>query len=106
MPELPEVETTVRQLKNEVLNRTFLDVWTDFPKMIKTPETFKDFKKKIKRKKIERIYMDGSEGFWNSIKICLNNNKSINLYPILGMDGELCIDFETGDWELIKGEER
>jgi len=30
MPELPEVETTIRDLKNKVLKGTFLDVWTDF----------------------------------------------------------------------------
>jgi glycosyltransferase involved in cell wall biosynthesis len=44
MPELPEVETTVRGLKSRVLNRTFVDIWTDFPKMIKKPKDFKDFK--------------------------------------------------------------
>jgi len=35
MPELPEVETIVRDLKKVVLKRTFLDVWTDFPQMAK-----------------------------------------------------------------------
>ena len=30
MPELPEVETTIRDLKNKVLKRTFIDAWTDF----------------------------------------------------------------------------
>jgi formamidopyrimidine-DNA glycosylase len=59
MPELPEVETTVRDLRNKVLKRTFLDVWTDFPKMIKFPETFEEFKKKIKNKKIEKIWRAG-----------------------------------------------
>jgi len=52
MPELPEVETTIRDLKKKVLKRTFLDVWTDFPKMIKSPKSFEEFKKKIKGKKI------------------------------------------------------
>jgi len=31
MPELPEVETTVLDLRKRVLKRTFIDVWTDFP---------------------------------------------------------------------------
>jgi len=30
MPELPEVETIVLDLRKEVLGRTFVDVWTDF----------------------------------------------------------------------------
>jgi len=51
MPELPEVETTVNILKKKVLNRTFLDVWTDWPKLVKTPL----LKKKIKGKKIKEI---------------------------------------------------
>jgi len=55
MPELPEVETTVRGLKSRVLNRTFVDIWTDFPKMIKKPKDFKDFKKGIIGKKIEDV---------------------------------------------------
>ena len=35
MPELPEVETTVRGLQKKVLNRTFVDFWTDSKKLIK-----------------------------------------------------------------------
>ena len=59
MPELPEVETTCRQIKAKVLERAFLDVWTDFPKMIKRPKSFDEFKKKIKNKKIEKIWRAG-----------------------------------------------
>jgi formamidopyrimidine-DNA glycosylase len=56
MPELPEVETTVRGLKTKVLNRAFVDVWTDWEKIIKKPRFFKDFKKEIKNKKIIKIW--------------------------------------------------
>ncbi|MBZ9572654.1 DNA-formamidopyrimidine glycosylase [Patescibacteria group bacterium] len=59
MPELPEVETTIRDLRKKVLKRTFVDVWTDFPKMIKKPSTFEEFKRKIKNKKIQRIWRAG-----------------------------------------------
>jgi len=59
MPELPEVETTVRDLKKKVPGRTFIDVWTDFQKMIKKPKDFKDFKKEIKGRKIENIRRRG-----------------------------------------------
>lgn len=55
MPELPEVETTVRQLKKNILGSIFIDVWTDWAKLIKKPKNFKDFKKEIKGRKIENI---------------------------------------------------
>jgi formamidopyrimidine-DNA glycosylase len=55
MPELPEVETIVRGLRLRVLDRTFIDVWTDFPKMIKKPSDFKKFKNGIIGKKIESV---------------------------------------------------
>src|SRR3989344_5358695 len=32
MPELPEVETTIRGLHSKVLKRTFVDVWSDWKK--------------------------------------------------------------------------
>jgi len=54
MPELPEVETIVRDLDREVRNRTFLDVWTDAKNLIKR-ETLSSFKKKIVGKKILRV---------------------------------------------------
>lgn len=59
MPELPEVETTVRGLEKKVLKRTFVDVWTDNEKMIKKPKNFSDFKKNLKNKKIQRIWRRG-----------------------------------------------
>lgn len=59
MPELPEVETTVRGLQKKVLNRTFVDVWTDWKKMFKRPKNFKEFQKQIKNKKIKKIWRRG-----------------------------------------------
>ena len=49
MPELPEVETTVRGLKSKVLERTFVDVWSDWEKLVKKPKDFKQFEKEIKK---------------------------------------------------------
>jgi formamidopyrimidine-DNA glycosylase len=37
MPELPEVETTVRALRPYLLNQTFTYVWNDWPRHIATP---------------------------------------------------------------------
>lgn len=59
MPELPEVETIVNDLNKKVLSRTFIDVWTDFPKNIKRPKSFGEFKKKIKGERIEKIWRRG-----------------------------------------------
>ncbi len=55
MPELPEVETIVRDLRKKVLKRTFIDVWADTEKIIKKPQKFEEFKKEIKNKKILKI---------------------------------------------------
>lgn len=54
MPELPEVETIVRDLDREVRNRTFLDVWTDARSLIKG-DSFESFKKKVEGKKIKGV---------------------------------------------------
>lgn len=63
MPELPEVETTVRDLqKNRALNllsARFVDVWTDWKKAIKKPRDFKEFQKELKGKKIAKIWRRG-----------------------------------------------
>ncbi len=55
MPELPEVETIVRELKEKVLKRTFLDVWIDAPKLIKKPKRSAQFKKLLIGRKITGI---------------------------------------------------
>lgn len=58
MPELPEVQTTVLGLNRRVLNRTFANVWTDAEKLFKNIP-FSEFKKRIKNKKIKKIYRRG-----------------------------------------------
>ena len=56
MPELPEVETTVKGLCSKVLKRTFVDVWSDWKKTVKKPADFEQFKKEIKNKKIIKVW--------------------------------------------------
>jgi len=92
MPELPEVETIVKDLKKRVLERTFVDVWTDFPKMIKKPANFEQFKKEIKRKKIEEIRRRGK-----NILIELSENKTLLIHQKL--TGHLLM----GKWQIING---
>jgi formamidopyrimidine-DNA glycosylase len=61
MPELPEVETIVNGLKKKVLGRTFIDIWTDFPKNIRIfrkackKDSLGKFRKAIRGEKIEKI---------------------------------------------------
>ena len=54
MPELPEVETTVKELKKELLGSIILDIWTDWPKTIRNI-SLKNLKAKIKGEKILNI---------------------------------------------------
>ena len=70
MPELPEVQTTVDGLNSKVLNRAFIDVWSDWEKMVrlrsnfftasagqvKKPKDFDIFKKELKGKKIKKVW--------------------------------------------------
>ncbi len=53
MPELPEVETIVRQLNQRVAGLKITDIWTDWPKMIRTHK-LEDFKREMKDRKILR----------------------------------------------------
>jgi formamidopyrimidine-DNA glycosylase len=56
MPELPEVETTVKILRQKVLGKTFVDVWSDAKKIVKKPDNFLEFKKLINGKKIKKVW--------------------------------------------------
>ncbi|HQK63530.1 MAG TPA: DNA-formamidopyrimidine glycosylase, partial [Candidatus Staskawiczbacteria bacterium] len=56
MPELPEVQTTVNGLKSKVLNRAFVNVWSDWKKTIKKPKNFEEFLSQLKNKKIKNIW--------------------------------------------------
>ena len=85
MPELPEVETTVRDLRKKVLGRTFIDAWSDFPKMIKRPKSFEQFKKEIKDKKIEKIWRRGKNIIFDlSGKLSLLIHQKLTGHLLLG----------------------
>lgn len=58
MPELPEVETIVRELKVKVLEGTFIDLWTDTKKLVKMPG-FEEFKKEITGETIKDVSRRG-----------------------------------------------
>jgi formamidopyrimidine-DNA glycosylase len=90
MPELPEVQTTVNGLNKKVLSRAFVDVWSDWEKLLKKPNDFNLFKKQIKNKKIVKIYRRAK-----NIIINLQDNHSLLIH--LKMTGHLLV----GKWQLI-----
>jgi len=82
MPELPEVETTVRGLKKETLGLKILDVWTDLNTKdkrkvdtISNPRYFLHFKKEVAGKKIISI-----ERRAKNILINLSGKKTILIH--------------------------
>jgi len=52
MPELPEVETTVRYLRKHIKGLSIKGLWTDWPKITRHPASIKEFERRIKNKKI------------------------------------------------------
>jgi len=94
VPELPEVETIIRDLNKKVLNRAFIDVWTDFPGTVRKPEDFEQFKKEIRGKKIQRIWRRGKNIIFN-----LSENRSLLIHQKL--TGHLLLGkwgFSEGKW--------
>lgn len=59
MPELPEVENTVRSLKKVLLDRKIIDIWTDWLKYFKNFKDINSFKKCILNKRIKDIKRRG-----------------------------------------------
>ena len=58
MPELPEVETIVNDLKKLVIGKKITDVWIDTPKLIKHPD-LATFKNQIKGLEIKNVSRQG-----------------------------------------------
>jgi formamidopyrimidine-DNA glycosylase len=98
MPELPEVETTVKGLNIKVLNRTFIDVWSDWEKTVKKPGNFTLFKKDIKHKKIKKV--------WRRAKnIIFDLSEGYSILVHQKMTGHLLFgtwDLKLGAWVPIK----
>lgn len=54
MPELPEVETTVRALRQPLIGRCFTGVWNDWPRLIVTP-TLEELRHRIMGTQVQAI---------------------------------------------------
>ena len=91
MPELPEVETTVRGLKNEVAGKKITDFWTDWPKYYEKGKLKKNgarFRRCVVGKSIEKI-----ERMGKNIIIHLSENKAVLIHQKIS--GHLLV----GNWE-------
>lgn len=91
MPELPEVETIVRQLSKKVVGLKVLDAWTDWAKTIKTHK-IKDFIREIKGQKILHAHRRAKY-----IMMDLSGGKTIIIHQKIS--GHLLY----GKWEIVKG---
>jgi len=89
MPELPEVQTIVSQLKTKVLQRAFVGVWSDAKSLVKG-QSFESFAAQIKGRKILRV-----ERLGKNILFYLSGGKIMLLH--LKMTGHLL----WGKWEKI-----
>ncbi|OGZ71021.1 MAG: DNA-formamidopyrimidine glycosylase [Candidatus Staskawiczbacteria bacterium RIFCSPHIGHO2_12_FULL_38_11] len=98
MPELPEVQTTVDGLNKKVLNRTFVDVWSDWKKTVKKPKDFDLFKKELKGKKIKKI--------WRRAKnVIFELSDGYSLLVHMKMTGHLMVarwKMEGSKWQPVK----
>ncbi len=95
MPELPEVETTVLELKKSkppIFGLKIVEVWTDAKNLIKRPKNFNDFKKEIIGKKFLNVWRRGK-----NILFTLSSGKTLLIHQKL--TGHLLI----GQWEKVKG---
>jgi formamidopyrimidine-DNA glycosylase len=92
MPELPEVETTVRDLKKVILHSIFLKVWIGAPQLIHKPKDITVFKRELINKKILDVKRRGK-----NILFFLSSGKIILIHQKL--TGHLLF----GKWKRKKG---
>ncbi len=91
MPELPEVETIVRDLNKKVLGLKITNAWTDWPKTIKTHKV-EDFTREIKGRKILRAHRRAKY-----IMIDLSGGKTLIIHQKIS--GHLLY----GKWKMVDG---
>jgi formamidopyrimidine-DNA glycosylase len=88
MPELPEVETIVRGLKEKIINLKINDVWCDTKNIIQKPQELKSFKKEVLGETIRDIKRRAK-----NILIYLSNEKIVLIHQ--KMSGHLLF----GQWK-------
>ena len=99
MPELPEVETTVRYLRHRLAGKTIKDFWADRDKVVRQAGGILGFKKEVKNKKIVKVYRRAK-----FIVIDISGDKSIFIHQKIS--GHLLYgkwQFKNGLWEAKSG---
>ncbi len=97
MPELPEVETIVNDLKKKIVGRKIIGVWFDAPKIIKKPKS-KDLEKQIKGLKITDIKRRGK----NILVYLKQEARSKNNEYLLLIHQKMTGHLLYGKWNIIK----
>lgn len=95
MPELPEVETIVRQLNKTVKNEIITDFWTDSPNNIKGNFSFAQFVRLLKGRKILEITRKGKN-------ILFALDRDFFLWVHLKLTGHFLLgdfEYQDGKWE-------
>lgn len=96
MPELPEVQTIVSDLKIKIIGRKIIDFWSDTPKLIKS-SSFDVFRRKIKGFIIDDIKRIGK----NILFYLKRNNKEGSSFVLLAHQ-KMTGHFMVGKWDVIK----
>jgi formamidopyrimidine-DNA glycosylase len=92
MPELPEVETIVRELRKKIKGLKITDAWVDWPKTVKQAGGIESFKKQVKNKKINSVQRRAKY-----VVINIGGPKTIFIHQKIS--GHLLF----GKWELKNG---
>ena len=90
MPELPEVETVVRDLRRKVLGRRITKVWSDAPKLVKRP-TYRLFARRLVGARLIRVERRGK-----NILIHLDQDRLLLIHQ--KMTGHLLV----GKWRFVR----
>jgi formamidopyrimidine-DNA glycosylase len=92
MPELPEVETVIRDLNKKIIGYQIVDFWSEWAKAIKGTDV-KVFQKEVVGKKILKVRRIGKNIF-----IDLNQGKTIYIH--LKMTGHLLLKYQNSNDKL------
>jgi len=96
MPELPEVQTIIDDLRKKIIGRKIINVWFDVPKLIKKPKP-QDLKNKIQDLRITDIQRRGK-----NILFYLNPKLKILNPKILLIHQKLTGHLLYGKWSIKK----
>ncbi len=92
MPELPEVETIVRELRPKLVGLRFRDAWADWPKTVRQAGGLEHLRKEIKSRKILTVRRRAKY-----IVIDIEGKKTLMIHQKIS--GHLLY----GKWKLIEG---